>query len=351
MKSEEQNNAGNFARRVLITGAIALAVAAGALMVWWIIDVLLLVFAGVLLAIFLRSLAHWIETRAGWSRGWSLAAVTVALAVLLTGSLWLLAPAVSAQVDDLSQNLPRTAQRLHDRIDDYRWGQWLIEQSSSPDRFLPERRKMIRQATGIFSTTIGAFGGLAIILAIGLYLAAEPRLYKEGFLQLVPTARRDRAREVLEALGSTLKWWLWGKLLGMFVIGVLTTLGLMLLGVPLALTLGIVAALLTFIPNIGPILALVPAVLLALVESPTKALYVVGLYFAIQTVESYLITPMVQRRTISMPPALTITAQVAMSMLLGAMGLVLATPLTAAAMVAVRMLYIEDVLGGAGKKQ
>ncbi len=194
-------------------------------------------------------------------------------------------------------------------------------------------------------------GGLAIILAIGLYLAAEPGLYKNGFLQLIPAARRARTREVLEAVGSTLQWWLWGKLLGMLVIGVLTTLGLLLLGIPLALTLGLLAALLTFIPNIGPILAVVPAALLALIESPTKAFYVLALYFVIQTIESYLITPLVQRRTISMPPALTITAQMVMGVLLGAMGVVLATPLTAAAMVVVKMLYVEDALGETGRKQ
>ena len=158
---------------------------------------------------------------------------------------------------------------------------------------------------------------------------------------------RGSLREVLAAVGSTLRWWLWGKLLGMLVIGVLTTLGLWRLGVPLALTLGLLAALLTFIPNIGPILAVIPA---ALLDSPAKALYVLGLYLPIQTVESYLITPLVQRLTISMPSALTITAQLVLGVLLGAMGVVLATPLTAAAVVLMKMLYVEDALGGADEK-
>ena len=131
----------------------------------------------------------------------------------------------------------------------------------------------------------------------------------------------------------------------MIIIGVLTAVGLWLLGVPLALTLGLLAALLTFIPNIGPILAVVPAALLALLQSPTRALYVVLLYLGIQTVESYLLTPLMQKRTVSLPPALTIFAQVLMGILVGRIGLVLATPLTAALFVLVKMLYVEDILG------
>jgi predicted PurR-regulated permease PerM len=133
------------------------------------------------------------------------------------------------------------------------------------------------------------------------------------------------------------------------VIGVLTALGLWLLGVELALTLGLLAALLTFIPNLGPVLALVPAVLLALMHSPTRALYVTLLYLAIQTVESYVLTPLVQRRTVSLSPALTITAQVALGVLLGGLGLVLATPLTILLLVLIQMLYIEDTLGDSVK--
>jgi predicted PurR-regulated permease PerM len=344
MNAEPPIRHGVFARRALIAGGTTLLLTTVALLVWFSVEVLLLIFAGLLLAIFLRSLADWVKEHTPLSAGWALAAVTLALAALLVGGVGLLAPSVAVQIDELSENLPDSVKRLEDRLDDSRWGQWLLSQAKEADQFLPERQRMLRQATGIFSTTLGTVTGLAIILAVGLYLAAEPGTYRKGVVQLVPAARRSRAREVLAEVGSTLRWWLWGKLLGMLGIGVLTTLGLWLLGVPLALALGLLAALLTFIPNIGPILAVVPAALLALLDSPTKALSVLGLYLAIQTVESYLITPLVQRRTISMPPALTITAQLVLGVLLGAMGVVLATPLTAAAMVLVKMLYIDDAL-------
>lgn len=130
----------------------------------------------------------------------------------------------------------------------------------------------------------------------------------------------------------------------MVLVGVLTTVGLWWLDVPLALTFGLLAAALTFIPNFGPVLSVVPPALLALADDPTRALYVGALYLAIQTVESYAVTPLIQRRTVSMPPALTITSQVVLGVLVGGIGVAVATPLTAAAMTVVRMLYVEDLL-------
>jgi predicted PurR-regulated permease PerM len=183
-----------------------------------------------------------------------------------------------------------------------------------------------------------------VILFIGLYVAAQPGLYKNGFVRLMPLEKRNRAHEVLSAVGMTLRWWLIGKMMSMLVVGILTSLGLWLLGMPLALTLGTIAALLTFIPNIGPVLSAVPAVLLALLEGPTQVLYVLLLYLVIQTVESYFITPLIQKRMVALPPALILLAQVLLGVLVGGFGLILATPLAAAALVIVNMVYIEDVL-------
>ena len=156
-----------------------------------------------------------------------------------------------------------------------------------------------------------------------------------------PAARR----EVLEEAGSTLQRWLLAQLVSMGIVGLLTTLGLWLLGVPLALTLGILAALSEFIPNFGPILSAVPAVLLALVDSPRLALWVVVLYAGIQAAESYLITPLVQQRLASLPPVLVIVSQLLGGILFGFLGFALATPLLAVAMVLIKRLYVEDRLG------
>jgi predicted PurR-regulated permease PerM len=150
---------------------------------------------------------------------------------------------------------------------------------------------------------------------------------------------------VLNESGSTLQSWLVAKLFEMLLIGGLTTLGLWLLGIELALVLGLIAGLLSFIPNIGPVLSVIPAVLLASLEGTRTMLYVVGLYTIVQALESYVFTPWMQQRIVSVPPALTISMQLLFGLLAGTLGLLLATPLVAVGMVLVRMLYVEDILG------
>jgi predicted PurR-regulated permease PerM len=203
---------------------------------------------------------------------------------------------------------------------------------------------MLSGAAGVFSTTLGFLVDVVVVLFVGFYLAVQPDLYKNGFLRLVPHAGRIRTSEVLDEIALTLRWWLLGRTCAMVAIAVTTALGLWLLSVPLALILGILAGVLNFVPNIGPLISAVPALLLSLTQSPVLAAYVAALYVGIQFVESYLVTPLVQQHTVSMPPALTITAQVFMGVLFGGLGLLLATPLTAALLVAVHRLYVEDVL-------
>jgi predicted PurR-regulated permease PerM len=131
----------------------------------------------------------------------------------------------------------------------------------------------------------------------------------------------------------------------MAVVGVLTAIGLWVAGVPLAFVLGLIAALLSFVPYIGPLAAVIPAALVALAEDPTKVIYVFALYGAVQLLESYLITPLIQERAVSIPPAVLIAAQVIMGVLAGAAGVLMATPLAVVLIVLVQMLYLEDVLG------
>ena len=294
-------------------------------------------------AIFLRGVSDWVSERTQLSGGWSLALVTLSLISILGICIWLLAPDVAEQIDELQKSLPQSVRHLSERVEQYEWATDSA-QLPNPSELLPGRTNVLARVTGIFSTTLGIIANLVIIISLGLYLAVEPRLYTRGVIRLVPASRRERSRAVLDEVGKTLRWWLIGKAASMVVIGALTAFGLWMLNVPLALTLGLLAAALTFIPNIGPILAVVPAALLALLQSPTRALYVLLLYLVIQTVESYLLTPIVQRRTVQLPPALTIFSQVLLGVLLGGLGLALATPITAAALVIVRMVYVEDAL-------
>jgi predicted PurR-regulated permease PerM len=185
-----------------------------------------------------------------------------------------------------------------------------------------------------------------VIIFLAVFLALQPKVYRAGLVMLVPKTGRARAHEVLDCISSTLVKWVLGRLVSMSFVGVLTWLGLTLMGMPMGAVLGLFAGLVTFIPNIGPVVAMVPAVLLAFVHGgPQEALYVVGLYLVVQTLESSAVSPVVQQRLISMPPALILTGQLVIGSFTGLLGLTLATPIIAIIVVLVKMLYVQDALG------
>ncbi|HEY5801891.1 MAG TPA: AI-2E family transporter, partial [Burkholderiaceae bacterium] len=217
---------------------------------------------------------------------------------------------------------------------------------------LPEPEKLLQTVGGMmpraglfFSGVLGAVGNVFIITFVGIYFALQPYLYIDGFITLVPQDKRPRAREVLDEIGRTLAKWLLGKAASMLIVGVFTSAGLMMLGVPLALILGIIAGLLDFIPYLGPLMAGVPAVLIAFSDSPQTALYTVMLFAGVQLLEGYLLSPLIEKRTVSLPPALTIVMQVMFGALFGLAGVALATPMTAVLAVLISMLYVQDLLG------
>ena len=330
------------AARTAVVALVVTAVVSLAALLVLAAQVWLLIFAGLLFAVLLSAAADVLSRRSGLGRGAALAVVVVTLTAAMIAAAYALWPSVSQQAEQLATELPAAVRELRGWIADRAWGEWLLGRAN-PEQVV-NSTGVLSQATGAVMSTATAIGGLLVILFVGLYVAAQPGIYHHGVRRLVPVRARPRVDGVLYEVVDVLRWWLVGKLLSMSVVGVLTTVGLSVLGVPLALTFGLLAALLTFVPNFGPILSVVPPAVLALADDPRRAAYVVVLYLAIQTVESYAITPLIQRRTVSMPPALTITAQVVLGVLVGAIGVAVATPLTAAAMTAIRLAYVEDFL-------
>jgi predicted PurR-regulated permease PerM len=196
--------------------------------------------------------------------------------------------------------------------------------------------------------TIHGFGGIVFAVVIAVFLAFQPDLYRNGFLNLFPKSRRKRLTVVMDELGFTLWWWLMGQLVTMASVGILIGGGLALLGVPLAGTLGLIAAVLSFIPSLGPLISVIPAIMLGLTMSPMMAVWICLLYLGVQLLEANVITPLVQRKAISLPPAFVLGSELLMGLLLGGAGLAFATPLVAVVLVLVNTLYIEDVLGERG---
>lgn len=300
-------------------------------------DALLIVFAGVLLAVFLNAGARLLARLTGLTRSWALAAFVLALAAAAVVATLTALPFLAEQMNELWRQVPQAAAAVRQRMEQYSWSRDLLGQIE-PQQMLTAGRST---ASFALSTVFGAFGNLILILFIGLYFASDPELYRRGVERLVAPALRSDAERVLVAIGHTLEGWLLAQLVAMSVVGVLILLGLWLMGVPLAPVLAMIAALATFVPNIGPVIGAVPAVLLGLADGPWMALWVALLYLAVQTLESYLITPIVQLHTNALPPALVMAAQLVLGIMFGLLGLALATPLTAAAITLVQLTYVE----------
>ncbi len=333
-----------FTHRVLIAVGLTVIIVVTLLIARQVAQILMLLFAGILLAVLLRALTGLASRLTGLSNGWSFLIVLVLLSTVVALAIWLLWPQLASQIDQLAAQLPRAINQLADRVRQYTWGRRLLNQIPSLNEMGKHMGALYNQVSNLFRLIMGAAGSFLLIVFVGLYLAYEPSLYKQGVIRLIPVPHRPKAEKVIDELGHVLRWWLVGRFFSMAIIGVLTALGLWLLGIQLALTLGLFAALLTFIPYVGPIISAIPAVLLGLLQSPTMALYVVLLYTVIQTIESYVATPLVQRKAVSLPPVYTLTIQIILSILTGIVGLIVATPLGLAALVAVRMVYVEDFL-------
>jgi predicted PurR-regulated permease PerM len=202
-----------------------------------------------------------------------------------------------------------------------------------------------RHLFGFFSSTLAVLGGLILILFVAVFVAIDTKTYHAGLMHLFPHRMRPRAGEVLSATATMLRRWLFTQSSAMLVVGVLTAVVLLLLNVKAALALGIIAGILEFVPIAGPIIAAVPGIAMAFLDGPEKAIYVTLAYVAIQQVEANLLTPLLMKKGLEIPPVLTITAQGVMSLVFGFIGLLVAVPMLAATIVPIKMLYVQDVVG------
>ena len=334
-----------FLRQVVSVYAIGALFLALAAVVWLGGDVLLLLFACILLALLLYMASRKVQRWLPVSRGIALAIVVVAGCAMIGLGGWLMAPQIGEQSGTLVDALPKALDKVRAMLGDIPLLRSIGGSLPSNEDLMEQMRSVLPRTGLFFSGLLGLIGNIAIIIFVGIYFAAQPRIYIEGIITLAPFSKRARTREVLLEIYATLSQWLAGKLLSMLVVGVASTAGLLLLDVPLALVLGILAGLLDFVPYVGPIMAGVPAVLVAFSESPATALYVVLLFVFIQTAEGYLLLPLVERRTVSLPPALTIMMQALLGAMWGFAGVALATPIAAVAAVLVSMLYVQDMLG------
>jgi predicted PurR-regulated permease PerM len=337
---------GEFAQRVAVAALVTVLILALAYLAWRGAHVLLQAFAGVLFAVFLSALSDWLSQRTGMARGWALGLVIVGILVVVGGVGWLLANRLAVQVRELSQQLPQSLEQVRAYLLESAWGRVLHDKTQDAADVFSQAVQFLR-LTWLVSGLTDFLVTAVVILFVGIFGAAEPGLYKAGLLHVVPPPYRRRVAEALDAVAYNLRGWLMGQLWLMLMIGVTTAVALWLLGIPMALTLGLIAGVLELIPYVGAWIAAVPATLVALLVSPWHLLLVLALYLGLHVLEGYMLAPLIQRRAVHLPPALTLVAQVLLGDLAGVLGLFVAAPLTVTVVVFVKMLYVEDALGDA----
>lgn len=322
-------------RAALLLALVGLAIAA-----WQIKHVLLLLFGGFIFATVLQAIARRIIRMTGAGQKLAVSAAVMLVAVMALGVLWWIGDSIAAQMEALRSSLPKALESLQSWLRGVPFGERLIGLwEDASEGGVPWDR--VASAAGV---TLGAFGDAVLMLLIGVFVAAQPGLYKRGVMRLVSPSIRPNLGAALDDSAAALADWLKGQAVSMVFVGVATGVGLALLGVPLALSLGILAGLFDFVPFFGPIAAGVLAVLFAFIEGPQTALYVALLMLAIQQVEGNLLMPLVQRWAVHLPPMLGLIAVVVFAAWFGIPGIIFATPLMVVLLVLVKKLYVQDFL-------
>nr|WP_217359253.1 AI-2E family transporter [Anabaena sp. UHCC 0204] len=321
---------------------------------WQLREVLLLIFAAVVLATTLNRLAQRLQSL-GIKRG---LAVLLSVGIFFAGVIcffWLIVPPFIQQFNELTYRVPQGFERFNSWIDEQRTH---IPQQLLP--YIPDLNSLIEQAQPLFNRLLGnsfAFvsGSLEVVLKILLVLVltgmflVDPDAYQKVFIRIFPSFYRRRVGGIVEQCEVSLGGWVTGAAIGVFVVGLMSLVGLSILHIKAALALSVLAGFMNLIPNLGPTMSVVPAMAIALLDSPWKAVAVFILFFFIQQAESNFITPVVMAHQVSLLPAVTLISQLFFVTFFGFLGLFLALPLTVVAKIWVQEVLIKDVLDQWGK--
>jgi predicted PurR-regulated permease PerM len=316
---------------------------------WQIREVLLLIFAAVVLANALNVLVERFS-RSGMKRAFAVLLSIFLLLAVLVGFFLVIVPPFADQFQELSELVPKGIQRLSIWFEalQARISPQLMQYFPTIDQLIQQVQPFVNRLLGggftFFSSSLGVIFNLLLVIVLTLMLLADPAPYRKSFIRLFPSFYRRRVDDILDKCQVALRGWLVGILFNMFVIASLSFVGLLFLRVPLALAQAALAGILTFIPNIGPALSVIPPIAIALLDTPWKALAVLILYILIQQVESNLLTPYVMAQQVSLLPAITLLAQVFFATFFGFLGLFLALPLTVVAQVWLKEVLVKDIL-------
>ncbi len=334
-----------FTRRVAVALAMVIFVGVILFLFWQLITLILITFLGILFAVFLRGLTNHVTRLTPLNEHWALFTVATTMVLLFAAGGWLLAPQISDQASLIGEMIPEAIAELQNWAEGTTLGQSVLHELEELDLGEFVGGGFLGQLGGAVFGVAEVISYAVYVLFVGLYLAIDPEVYKRGILRMVPLTHRERAAEIIEVCAHQLAWWLIGRLVAMVAVGVLITVGLWILDIPLAFFLGFLAGLFSFVPILGPIVSFFPAGLVALLVGPEFVIWVALLFLGAQAIESYFITPIVQHRVVSLPHAMTLIAEIFGGILFGLIGITIATPLAVLIIALVNMIYVEDVLG------
>lgn len=340
-KEKHAHSLSHFANKVWITVGITTFAVIIVFIIFRTFNAFLLVLAASLIALFFSAVSGRIKMWTGLKDGVSLA-LTIALMVVVVGLFfWLVGAEAQNQYKEMQEAVPVIIDNAQSYLNKSDVGQKVSQYISD----IENQKKVLPFLQNFFKSSFGVFGDLYIVIFLALFISISPFDYINGAVNLVPRRGKVKAKHLFTDIGFNLKKWIKGAIISGLSVFIMSAVGLLILGVDMWLILAISAGLLNVIPNFGPIIAMIPAVLVALLTSPTQALMVAGLYLTVQIIESNLITPNVQKKLLNTPPALLILFQVLMGTLTGGWGIVLAVPMLVIVITMVKHLYLDDNMG------
>lgn len=327
---------GQFLRRALIAALVV-----GLMLVLWQVSlVLILTFGGIVVAVALRNLAGPWGRLLRISDRMALLHTVLNLTAIAIAFFYFFGAMAAHQFSSLADRLPQTLATAQTWLDGSLLGRQILGALNTGGNPAERLMAALPWAGGV----LGGLGEALLMIVVGIYFAADPPLYVNGLMRLVPPRKRMRVHQVLEAIGVALKNWLFGMTLDMLLLGVMTFVGLWAVGVPLPFALAVLSGAAVFVPYIGPAIATIPGLLLAFSVKPILALYAALVYLVALTIEAYVSQPLLQRWAVSLPAIFNLLAILVFAPLFGIWGAILATPLSVAVWVLVQKFYIEDVL-------
>lgn len=328
-----------FRRKVMFVFALVV----GLILVWQLIGALLLVFSAVIVAVLLRSIADPIANRTRIGQGGAVTMAGLIVVTSITAVVWLFGSMIADQTRQLVTSLPTSAAGLREMVAGWPFGEQIARMDGAG--LMGGAGTLLGRVSGYALTTVNVATSLLLTIIAGVFLALSPGTYRDGLVVLFEPRHRAALREAADTTGRALKAWLTGQLADMVVVGVMTGIGVALIGLPAPLALGLIAGLLAFVPIIGPVAGAIPGLLLAAQGGWELMAWTALVYFVVQQIEGNLVYPFIQKRAVLLPPVLTMFGILAFGALFGFLGVLVATPLVVVLFVNVRLLYLRNNLG------